>query len=166
MLQLYKLTNTDVTELEAELERLMNSSYYRIIDRASYKLEKDFKESYYSQYTALVKDSVHFKYSYKDGYICDTISYSIDVDKIKKAIAEEKLNKYFDLCNRISGIVGEIQDCKHLSVADNGDLNGYVVGSKGNAKVETIGAGGYNVGQIVNVKCGQCFHFRVLIHKF
>ena len=69
----------------------------------------------------------------------------------------EKLAKYEDLCNRISAVVGEIKDASNLSIGNkNGEINGTVTGSKGNAKVETISAGGYAV---------QCFHYRVLVHK-
>ena len=38
----------------------------------------------------------------------------------------------------------------------NGEINGIAEGEKGRAKVETIGAGGYNI---------QCYHFRVLVNK-
>ena len=37
-----------------------------------------------------------------------------------------------------------------------GDINGIIVGTEGKAKIQTIGAGGYNI---------QCFHFRTLIHE-
>jgi len=54
----------------------------------------------------------------------------------------------------------------NLSIGNQrGELNGIVKGSKGSARVETIGAGGYNVGEIVNVRQGQVFHYRVLVHK-
>ena len=48
--------------------------------------------------------------------------------------------------------VGEITDTKELSIGDKGDLNGFVVGTKGRCKVETISA------------CGeiQRFHYRTL----
>lgn len=80
-----------------------------------------------------------------------------DSEKLDKILAQDKLAKYYDLCNRISDIVGEITDASNLSIGhQHGEINGIVVGTKGKAKVETIGAGGYNI---------QCFHFRVLVHK-
>lgn len=61
-----------------------------------------------------------------------------------------------NLYNRVKEITGEITDCSYLSWGGKA-LNGYVVGKKGNAKVETIGAGGYNI---------QRYHLRVLVHKY
>lgn len=91
---------------------------------------------------------------------------SIDEEKLNKVIEDEKVRKYEDLCARISAVVGEITDCDYLSIgAKTGELNGIVTGTNGKARVETIGAGGYNVGTIVNVRCGQVFHYRVLVHK-
>lgn len=52
-------------------------------------------------------------------------------------------------------LVGEITDASGLSVGSKQDLNGFIVGTRGTAKVQTIGAGGYNI---------QCFHFRTLIN--
>ncbi len=43
-----------------------------------------------------------------------------------------------------------------LLIEKDGELNGYISGTRGKASVHTIGAGGYNV---------QCFHFRVLVKK-
>lgn len=79
-----------------------------------------------------------------------------DIERLNKILAHEKMAKYFDLCNRISDVVGEITDIQNLRIASNGNLDGVVTGTKGKAKVETIGAGGYNI---------QCFHYRVLVHK-
>ena len=80
-----------------------------------------------------------------------------DIEKLNKILAREKESKYFDLCNRISEVVGEITDARGLSIGNRyGELNGVVDGTKGSARIETIGAGGYNV---------QCFHYRVLVHR-
>lgn len=83
--------------------------------------------------------------------------WSVDEEKLNKVIEDEKVRKYEDLCARISAVVGEITDCDYLSIgAKTGELNGIVTGTLGKARVETIGAGGYNI---------QCFHYRVLVHK-
>lgn len=78
-------------------------------------------------------------------------------EKLNKILREEKQRKYEDLVNRITSYVGEIQDVSNLSIGNKtGELNGIVKGSNGSARIETIGAGGYNV---------QVFHYRILIHK-
>ena len=77
------------------------------------------------------------------------------VDKLNKDLDEEANRKYDFIIQRTNAIVGEITDASGLSVGAKGDLNGYIIGKKGRAKVQTIGAGGYNI---------QCFHFRTLIH--
>ena len=78
------------------------------------------------------------------------------MDKLSKDLDEEANRKYDFIIERTNAIVGEITDASGLSVGSKQDLNGYIVGKRGVAKVQTIGAGGYNV---------QCFHFRTLIHE-
>lgn len=77
-------------------------------------------------------------------------------DKFQKMLNREADAKYDFIIERTNAIVGTITDASNLYIGAKGDLNGFIIGEKGTAKVETIGAGGYNI---------QCFHFRTLIHK-
>ena len=63
---------------------------------------------------------------------------------------------YDDIIERTNRITGTITDATQLEVGAKGELNGYIIGERGTAKVSTIGAGGYNI---------QCFHFRTVIHE-
>lgn len=76
---------------------------------------------------------------------------------LEKVIEEEKQAKLADLIGRINKVVGTITDARGLYIGSKGEINGYVVGTEGRAKIETIGAGGYNI---------VCFHFRTLVHEF
>lgn len=118
---------------------------------------------------ALTRDIANVRFEgYADGLSYDSIfgynNYageyvlkSVDTARLDKVIADEKARKYDDLCERIGHVVGEITDCDGLHIgAKSGELNGIVVGTNGKARVETIGAGGYNI---------QVFHYRVLVHK-
>lgn len=83
---------------------------------------------------------------------------SLDWDAtMQKDLKDEYNRKYDFIITRTNEIVGRITDSKHLSVGAKGDLNGYIIGTKGCCSVKTIGAGGYNI---------QCFHFRTLIHSY
>ena len=81
---------------------------------------------------------------------------SFDDAKLAKDLNAEADRKYDFIIERTNAIVGQITDANELRIGDKGDLNGYILGTRGTAKVQTIGAGGYNI---------QCFHFRTLIHK-
>lgn len=74
---------------------------------------------------------------------------------LEKTLEAEKQAKMLDLIDRINKVVGTITDATTLRIKA-GNLNGIIVGEKGKAKVETIGAGGYNI---------QCFHYRTLVHE-
>lgn len=76
---------------------------------------------------------------------------------LEKEMEAEKRAKLLDLIARINKVVGTITDASGLYIGNNGEINGIILGTEGKAKVETIGAGGYNI---------QCFHFRTLIHEF
>jgi hypothetical protein len=71
-------------------------------------------------------------------------------------LKEEYNRKYDYIIEKTNEIVGTITDASYLSVDANGNLNGYIIGDRGKANVNTIGAGGYNI---------QCYHFRTLIHE-
>lgn len=81
----------------------------------------------------------------KDKTVADFEKY---VDRYMK-------DRYIELVNKVSDITGTITNV-NLSIGADGSINGYVEGTNGTAKVETIVAGGYNI---------QCLHYRVLVHK-
>ncbi len=81
---------------------------------------------------------------------------SLNMAKIKKDLETEANAKYDFIIERTNAIVGKITDASDLKIGAKGDLNGIIIGEKGKAKVQTVGAGGYNI---------QCFHFRTLINK-
>ena len=77
------------------------------------------------------------------------------VAKLDKDLEQEAKRKYDFIIERTNAIVGTITDASNLEIGYKDDLNGYIIGDRGVAKVQTIGAGGYNI---------QCFHFRTLIN--
>ncbi|QST02771.1 hypothetical protein IMZ31_19670 (plasmid) [Pontibacillus sp. ALD_SL1] len=75
---------------------------------------------------------------------------------LEGVLEEERRAKLLDLIHRIQHVTGTILDASELSISEAGNLNGIIIGEKAKAKVETIGAGGYNI---------QVFHFRTLVHN-
>lgn len=102
--------------------------------------------------TTKVKDG---EYEYLFPYAGER-SFEDAMNRLKKDLDEEANRKYDFIIERTNEIVGKITDASLLQVGAKGDLNGYIKGERGTARVQTIGAGGYNI---------QCFHFRTLIHK-
>ena len=116
------------------------------------KYEKQTAERWGRKYTTDVK--------VKEGdleYIAHLMrgSYEESIERLQADLIEEANRKYDFIIERTNAIVGEITDAAGLKGGAKGDLNGYIIGTKGRAKVQTIGAGGYNI---------QCFHFRTLIN--
>lgn len=139
--------------------------------------KKDVKElhkKYFNTYGGMKDGKTWKEYSKEEEelnkryglYVINVCHYgSSKNEQIKKNMEQEAQNKYKKLINRISNLVGEIKNCEHLRIGDNGEINGIIEGNKGKAKIETIVAGGYNEHIIVNVKHGQCAHYRVLVKE-
>lgn len=119
------------------------------------------REEYYKVYNELDKrekelaDNIHpyTKLVAKRNYP-ETIR-KVDEVELEKLLLKDIKQRYFELINQVTKYTGIITDADNLKI-HNGELNGIVIGVKGNAKIQTIGAGGYNI---------QCFHYRTLVHK-
>lgn len=75
--------------------------------------------------------------------------------KLAKDLKREAEVKYDDIIERTNRVCGQIVDASELRVGSTrGELNGFIKGERGNAEVESILAGGYNI---------QCLHIRTLI---
>lgn len=74
---------------------------------------------------------------------------------LEKDLEKEAIRKYDFIIERTNKFVGEITDVSNLYVADNGELNGFIIGTRGKAKVTTIIANGPI----------RIAHFRVLIKE-
>lgn len=83
-------------------------------------------------------------------------SYEQATARLNADLRAEADRKYDFIIERVNAICGTITDASGLKVGAKGDLNGNIIGERGTAHVQTIGAGGYNI---------QCFHFRTLIHE-
>ena len=99
-----------------------------------------------------VKDG---EYEYLKPY-SDAKNIEFAMEKLNKDLEAEANRKYDFIIERTNQIVGKITDASGLKVGHKQDLNGFIKGEKATAKVQTIGAGGYNI---------QCFHFRTLINE-
>ena len=123
--------------------RSWKTNYYSGINQFTIEISR--LEGHYTEYDE----------NYHQEYVYDSVT--VDEEMLNKYLKEEKTRKYQDLVTRVTEKVGDILDASGLRIGrQNGEINGIVTGSKGQAKVETISAGGYNI---------QCFHYRVLVHK-
>lgn len=89
------------------------------------------------------------------GWIEDYMDYrnNLDEEKLIKDLNNEADRKYDFIIDRTVAKVGQITSADDLHITA-GNLNGYIDGENGRVKVQTIGAGGYNI---------QRFHFRTLV---
>lgn len=115
---------------------------------------RDFKEFESIYNVKELKKSLENKYN--NYFVQFYISHRQDINALDKELEKEKNNKLLDLMNRVTAITGIITDTTNLKINAKGEIDGIIYGEKGNCKVTTIGAGGYDI---------QCFHYRVLVKK-
>lgn len=148
---------------------------YLVAEAEMRKLDKAYTESYYSEVrrgpswksydAAYHKARADFNttWAFLTPYIRMLVNPethrrepAFNLERMNKDLDTEANRKYDFIIERTVAIVGTITDAANLHIGDKGDLNGYIVGTNGTAKVQTVGAGGYNI---------QCFHFRTLINE-
>ena len=82
----------------------------------------------------------------------------ISSEDIHKSNVKDAENLILNLINRVTERVGQITDTQYLRLdRDNAGysiINGRIIGTKGTVRIESIGAGGYNI---------QRYHIRVLV---
>lgn len=131
----------------------------------AYKAHSSKLHGYFRPLTPEEKKMPRYRYTHqikiRDGewehlrhYLEPT--YEESIAKLQKELDEEANRKYDFIIQRTTAITGKITDASGLRIGAKADLNGYIIGERGTAKVQTIGAGGYNI---------QCFHFRTLINE-
>ena len=140
-----------------------DKAYVNWSNTEGYNMRKNNRE----EYNRITKehDEKRAAFRSKWAFIVDLVDYNIvpfegkkyffNEEKFQKILDQEANAKYDFIIERTNIIVGQITDASGLSVGAKGELNGIIIGTKGKAKVETIGAGGWNI---------QIFHWRTLIN--
>lgn len=139
----FKLDYFDLRELKKK-----DPEQYR-----EYKARKDAIESHFQDRFGFLEPYLIREFNpNSDRYDL----WKLDEERLNKDLQKEADRKYDNIIERTNEITGTITDAAGLEVGEKGELDGFVIGERGTAKVHTIGAGGYNI---------QCFHFRVLVHE-
>lgn len=110
---------------------------------------KKEREMEYKDYKAMMHEK--WGRNYRDA------AY-ISSEDIHKSNVKDAENLILNLINRVVERVGQITDTQYLRLdRDNAGysiINGRIIGTKGTVRIESIGAGGYNI---------QRYHIRVLV---
>ena len=148
-------------QYQADLKPYHEVTYYQ-----EQKMRKEDPEGYrqWKESKALIQNNFDSRFNCLAPYLeraYDKQSkkhfWKMDSNKLERDLQAEWERKYDFIIERTNEIVGQITDASGLTIGYKGDLNGFIIGTKGTAKVQTIGAGGYNI---------QCFHFRTLINRW
>ena len=157
-------------KMKAEVRRLY-PSYSTPKDSAEYlewqEIKKEYNErikgvySYELCMNPWTKREEKYKVKVEDGiweYLTNYLQYrnlEEALDVLSKDLEKEAVRKYDFIIERTNKIVGEITDVSNLYIANNGELNGFIIGTRGKAKVTTIIANGPI----------RIAHFRVLVKE-
>lgn len=114
-----------------------NTEEWKLLDKGERVRTKAFKEKW--------------------GDIEELLNKACGFDKAVDTMLMNEYNaKYDRMLDEVIHITGTIADASELEIAPTGELNGFIKGEKGTAKILTYSAGGWNI---------QCFHFRTNITK-
>lgn len=136
-----------------------NRKYCDFVNSGYYTMRKEDPEAAKAARAAIIdkerkaQKAFDRKWNFIVRYVCLD---DFDDSRLAKDLENDANAKYDDIIERTNFICGKITDASGLAVGLKGDLDGYIKGERGTAKVQTIGAGGYNI---------QCFHFRTLVHE-
>lgn len=130
--------------------------YYDLCDKERKAIREHGRDS--EEAKALAKEA---------RYIVESYSYfewnelcRLDDDEIHEKNVRAGKSLVIDLYNRVAEIVGKFENADNLKVTRGNKniavINGTVEGNGRIAKVQSIGAGGYNI---------QRFHIRTLVHE-
>lgn len=133
-----------------------HEEYYELCEEERKARREHGKDS--EEAKALAKEARELIESYSN-FEWNTLYYLKD-DEIHERNVKAGKSLVLDLYNRVAEIVGKFENAENLKVTrGNKDLaviNGTVEGNGRIAKVQSIGAGGYNI---------QRFHIRTLVHE-
>ncbi len=102
-----------------------------------------------------VRKNFKARWGWFEAYV-DCTHRKIEEERLDRDLKNEADRKYDFIIERTNKIVGQITDASNLYIGSDAELNGFIIGEKGIAKVQTIGAGGWNI---------QRYHFRTLVHE-
>lgn len=108
--------------------------------------------------TVMGRDKYGFEGPIRTGKIL------INEQKLQEILDKEAEAKYWELVKRIEDLAGNIVNAYGLEIGPKGNLEGLVQGDRELVRVETIVAGGWNTGRIVNVRRGPIAHYRTLVN--
>lgn len=135
-----------------ELKQLRAEYHEHFYGKHEYK---EYYNSYMKRNERIETKVAEGKWEFINNYF---YAHNIEegLQRLDRDLTNEMNRKYDFIIERTNKIVGQITDTADLRIGMNGELNGFILGTRGKAKVETIGAGGYNI---------QIFHYRVLVKE-
>ena len=154
----------DVPALKEFLDRYKKATLSWI--EAGYERYKDLQEQYNREFEIYRKSHSLSGYSYKARKEFDEEHRKLN-EELKECrepfvlylnrfqLVERDVEiKYIDLLEKVKDITGRINDAGCLRINPKGELDGFITGEKGTAKINTFGAGGYNI---------QRYHYRTKV---
>lgn len=102
-------------------------------------VKKIKSKNYSNEWSRIRKLQKEYTYVFGNFFLDNFIKIDLNINtsEINKIVDDDAHNKYKELLDRISNIVGNITDTSKLTVNNDGQLEGVVDGTKGTAQLET-----------------------------